>query len=131
MSGLVVGPYRKPAILVVDDTEGEREVARRTLERSGYQLWDAADGIQALGYVADGLVDAVVTDIRMPGMDGWEPASHLKGTNPHLPILFMTGYDAHLGRGLPGPVLSKPFGPSQLLAAVSQLLTTSARPSSA
>jgi CheY-like chemotaxis protein len=124
MGDPVAGRHRVPAVLVVEDEECVRAVMRRTLERAGYQVWDSADGVQALGFLTQGVVDAVVTDIRMPGMDGWELAAHLKTMTPPLPILFMSGYDAHLGTGnLPGPVLAKPFRPEQLLDAMRRLLS--------
>jgi CheY-like chemotaxis protein len=68
-------------------------------------------------------VDLVVTDIRMPVMDGWELAAHLRSMTPSPPILFISGYDAHVGpQNLPGPVLAKPFRPDQLAASVRRLL---------
>jgi CheY-like chemotaxis protein len=65
----------------------------------------------------------VVTDLRMPLMDGWEFAFHLKSLHPSTLILFVSGYDAHLGsRTLPGPLLGKPFGPDELVRSVRRLL---------
>jgi len=114
---------RAPAVLVVDDNDAVRTVIRRALEGVGYQVWEAADGVQAIGFLAQGVVDAVVTDIRMPGMDGWELASHVKAMTPGLPILFMSAYDAHLGsNNLPGPVLAKPFRVDELVETVRRLL---------
>ena len=114
---------RAPAVLVVDDDEGVRAVTRRALEGAGYQVWEAPDGVQAIGFFAQGVVDAVVTDIRMPGMDGWELAAHVKAMTPGLPILFISAYDAHLGSSnLPGPVLAKPFRVEELVASVRTLL---------
>jgi CheY-like chemotaxis protein len=113
---------RKPGVLVVDDEEGVR-LMRRILEPAGYQVWEAADGLQAVGFLTLGGVDAVVTDIRMPGIDGWELAAHVAKMRPPLPILFLSGYDADIGnRTLPGPVLAKPFTPEALLASVRNLL---------
>ena len=112
-----------PAVLVVEDEALVRSILRRTLETAGYQVWDAANGAQALGFLTQGVVDVIVTDIRMPAMDGWELAAHLRTMTPRLPILFMSGYDVHLGTSnLPGPVLPKPFRPEQLLDAVRRLL---------
>jgi CheY-like chemotaxis protein len=114
---------RIPAVLVVDDEETVRALTRRILEGAGYQVWEAADGLQALGFLTQGVVDAVVTDIRMPAMDGWELAAHVATMNPRPPILFVSGYDAHIGtRSLPAPVLAKPFTPEALLANVRDLL---------
>lgn len=109
--------------MVVDDNEDIRRFVRRVLEAAGYQVWEAGDGVEALAWLTRGVVDVVVTDIRMPTMDGWELATHLKSMSPCPPILFISGYDAHLGSGnLPGPVLAKPFRADQLVTSVRQLL---------
>jgi CheY-like chemotaxis protein len=123
MSDPMAGRHGVPAVLVVDDDDGVRAVTQRTLERAGYHVLLAADGAQALGFLSQGVFDAVVTDIRMPGMDGWELAAHVKAIIPRVPILFISAYDAHLGaNNLPGPVLAKPFRPEQLVDSVRRLL---------
>jgi CheY-like chemotaxis protein len=114
---------RLRSILVVDDDDGVRNVARRTLEAAGYHVWEAADGLQALSYILRGVVDVVVTDIRMPNMDGWQLLTHLRSMNPRLPTLLMSGYDVHLGTtSMSEMVLAKPFRPEQLTSLVRQLL---------
>jgi two-component system cell cycle sensor histidine kinase/response regulator CckA len=118
-----MGQHRVPAVLVVDDSEAIREVTRRALEAEGYQVWEAGNGIEAVAWLTRGVVDVVVTDIRMPEMDGWQLAAYLKSLSPAPPVLFISGYDAHLGsRNLPGPVLAKPFRAEQLVTSVRQLL---------
>lgn len=65
----------------------------------------------------------MISDIRMPEMDGWQLAAHLKATNPHIPVLFVSGYSVHLGSfTLPGPALGKPFKPAELVERVRSLL---------
>jgi two-component system cell cycle sensor histidine kinase/response regulator CckA len=115
---------RTPVILVVDDEEGVRAVTRRMLEAGGYRVVTAAHGAQALKVLAaDGPVDAVVTDLRMPVMGGRELADHLVREWPDLPVLFMSGFDVYVGEvRLPGPVLAKPFDCDALTAALSQVL---------
>ena len=93
MSSPSMGRHRVPAVLVVDDNETVRQLARRALEGEGYQVWEAGDGLQALGWLTRGVVDLVVTDIRMPAMDGWELAAHLTSMTHPPDILFMSGYD--------------------------------------
>jgi two-component system cell cycle sensor histidine kinase/response regulator CckA len=113
-----------PTILVVDDMEAVRQLARRVLEAGGYRVHEAADGVEALACLArDGKVDLVLTDLRMPNMDGWELATHLAGRSPRVPVLFMSGYDEHLGsQSLLGPVLPKPFTSDQLYERIRGLL---------
>jgi CheY-like chemotaxis protein len=113
-----------PTILVVDDMDAVRHLARRILEAGGYRVYEAADGVEALACLArDGKVDLVVTDVRMPNMDGWELASHLAGQSPRVPVLFMSGYDEHLGsQSLLGPILPKPFTAEQLYERIRGLL---------
>ena len=111
-------------VLVVDDEQAMRALTRRMLEGEGYQVHEAADGMQALAALAGGWpVDVIVTDIRMPRMDGRELAGRLVAQSSRIPIVFMSGYDVYLGPlDLPGPVLAKPFRSEQLTALVSQLL---------
>jgi CheY-like chemotaxis protein len=122
-------PARGMTVLVVDDELAMRALTRRMLEGEGYQVREAADGMGALEALAEGLpVDVIVTDIRMPRMDGRELASRLVARSPRIPIVFMSGYDVYLGPlDLPGPVLAKPFRSEQLTALVSQLLAGQVR----
>jgi CheY-like chemotaxis protein len=125
MSDPPIVPERAaPSILVVDDTDEVRLVARRILEGAGYQVREAADGVQALSILSESTsLSAVVADIRMPKMDGWELAAQLAKRSPRVPILFMSGYDVHLASAtLPGPLLPKPFRAETLLERLKQLL---------
>jgi CheY-like chemotaxis protein len=112
------------SVLVVDDTSEVRSLMRRILEGAGYQVREAADGVQALSILGESTsVSAVVADIRMPKMDGWELAAQLAKRSPRVPILFMSGYDVHLASAtLPGPLLPKPFRAETLLERLNQLL---------
>jgi CheY-like chemotaxis protein len=126
MTAPVSGRHHVPSVLVVDDDEVVRLIARRSLEAAGYHVWEASDGTQALGYLLQGVVDVVVTDIRMPKMDGWELLTHLRSMSPRIPTLLMSGYDIHLGTSeISELVLAKPFRPEQLTNLVRQLLAGS------
>jgi CheY-like chemotaxis protein len=123
MTAALSGRHRVPSVLVVDDDEVVRLIARRSLEAAGYHVWEASDGTQALGYLLQGVVDVVVTDIRMPKMDGWELLTHLRSMSPRVPTLLMSGYDVQLGTSkISEMVLAKPFRPEQLTNLVGQLL---------
>jgi two-component system response regulator YesN len=92
-------------------------------------VYEAAHGLEALAALAQGWpVDVIVTDLRMPYMDGRELASRVITQSPRIPIGFMSGYDVYLGPiDLPGPVLAKPFRSEELTALVSQLLARHAQ----
>jgi two-component system, cell cycle sensor histidine kinase and response regulator CckA len=111
-------------ILVVDDDALVRKMTSRILTAVGYRTCEAGNGWEALGLVAQqGPMDAVVTDVRMPRMNGYDLAAHLHSEFPQLPILFMSGSDVQVEfLVLPGPVLRKPFQPEQLMACLKQSL---------
>jgi CheY-like chemotaxis protein len=121
-----VDQHRAPTVLVVDDEDLVREMCRRTLHAAGYTVMEASDGARALGLLMQGGVDAVVTDIRMPGMNGWELAGRITLMSPRPAVLFITGYQTHVdSTSFKGSLLEKPFRPEQLVSSVSQLLGVS------
>jgi len=128
----LVTPASLPAagtILLVEDEESVRRLARRVLESAGYRVLEATQGQEALA-IADqwlGAVDLVVTDIVMPGMSGQELSLRLRERQPALRILYVSGYtdDAILQHGtlLPDTAfLHKPFSPGLLTAKVREML---------
>jgi two-component system cell cycle sensor histidine kinase/response regulator CckA len=111
-------------VLVVEDDAAVRTMTGRMLINAGYRVHTAADGREALALLAQsGQVDVIVTDVRMPYVNGYDLAAQLSGDYPHVPIVFMSGFDIHLGSlALPGPVLPKPFRADQLTDCVERLL---------
>lgn len=114
-------------ILVVDDDRAVRESLRRSLQFNGYQVDLAADGQQALDWLADQRPDAMVLDVMMPRVDGLEVARRLRSTGDDLPILVLTARDAVSDRvaGLDAGAddyLPKPFALEELLARLRALL---------
>jgi CheY-like chemotaxis protein len=109
-------------ILLVDDEDGVRILMREILESAGYQVCEAEEGFQALGLLLQGQpIDLVVTDIRMPRMDGCELAAHMAALAIKVPVVFVSGYVNEVeSKALPWPVLLKPFLPEQLVASVVQ-----------
>ncbi|MBI4576640.1 MAG: response regulator [Planctomycetes bacterium] len=83
-------------LLIVDDEPGLREVLRQVIaEREGaerYRLLEAAGGEEALGLCERERVDVVLTDIKMPGMDGFTLLKELKRHHPGIGVIVMTGY---------------------------------------
>ena len=116
-------------ILLVEDEEAVRKLARRVLEGSGYKVLEARDGKAALNAVAahPGPLDLVLTDVVMPGMSGQELSARLVAQQPGLNVLYVSGYtdDAILqhGRLLPNTAfLQKPFSPATLVSKVQEVL---------
>lgn len=84
-------------LLVVDDEEGIREVLRITLTDAGYEVLTAENGFAGLGMVKTHKPDIVLTDIRMPGMDGMALLKSVKQLFPEIEVIMITGYgDANL-----------------------------------
>ncbi len=120
----------RETVLVVEDEELVRLLTRRTLERSGYRVFDAPNADAALALVRDHGVqpDLLVTDIVMPGMDGRALASVLSQQLPGLAVVLMSGYfDQRDGgasiAGEPWAFLPKPFTLADLRTAVRDALT--------
>nr|WP_296071666.1 response regulator [uncultured Actinoplanes sp.] len=119
-------------ILVVEDEDGVRDIVVRILTKAGYSVQAASDPAEALK-LGDLPVDALLTDVIMPGMSGTQLAAEMRRTRPDLPVLFMSGYTsgpAPGGQELPAdaPLLHKPFQTDHLLAALHQLLERRACP---
>jgi len=129
------GPARRDArtgsgtVLVVEDDEAVRRFILKVLREHGYRALEAADGAEALGlcdsYPAP--IDAILTDVVMPGMTGGELARAAAHRRPAAKILFMSGHpeDVSARQELAverAPLLAKPFVPEQLLRAVDELL---------
>jgi CheY-like chemotaxis protein len=125
----VASPIGDETILLVEDDEHVRELARRVLENHGYTLLEAQDGHEALhlasGY--SGPIHLLLTDVVMPGMSGEDLARELTHERTDLKILFMSGYTeemiVHHGELAPGAeFLQKPFSPSDLVRRVRDML---------
>jgi CheY-like chemotaxis protein len=111
-------------ILIVDDEKPIRELVRSILSRAGHEVAVAEDAGQALRLLEEGAPDLMLTDIVMPGMSGLALAAQAHHRRPGLRVMFMSGFASQYEEELSGSVcLSKPFTPSQLLAAVEDVLT--------
>jgi two-component system NtrC family response regulator/two-component system response regulator HydG len=83
----------EPVIYLVDDDEGSRDAMRRALERVGYDVRPFVSGEVALAALEeDDRVDVVVSDVRMPGMDGYELMRRVRALMPKIPFLMVTAY---------------------------------------
>jgi len=79
-------------ILIVDDEEGMRRLLGRILTKEGYDTTTAANGAEALRLVASERFDLVVTDIKMPEMDGLQLLQEIREFEPSLPVIVITAY---------------------------------------
>jgi len=79
-------------ILVVDDEEMIRNLCSHILEAEGYAVTAVSHGAAALEELAKGAADLMVTDIRMPGMDGLELFERVKKANPDIVTVVITGH---------------------------------------
>jgi two-component system cell cycle sensor histidine kinase/response regulator CckA len=126
-------PKLGPTVLIVEDEDALRATIRRLLLAEGYTVLEAENGAGALkllsGEGANG-VALVLTDLRMPVMDGRQLAAALARVRPSLPIVFMSGFTAQLmDMRLVSPhfvFLAKPFKTTDLLATIRRHLEPSA-----
>jgi chemosensory pili system protein ChpA (sensor histidine kinase/response regulator) len=121
----------QPLVMVVDDSITMRKVTSRVLERHGYEVLTAKDGLDAVEKLIDRLPDLMLLDIEMPRMDGYELATHMKN-DPRLagvPIIMITSRtgEKHRQRAFEIGVeryLGKPYNEAELLRNVQEMLET-------
>jgi two-component system cell cycle sensor histidine kinase/response regulator CckA len=115
-------------VLLVEDEVDVRQFAVRALKRQGYQVLEAADGLEALEVMGanEGNIDIVVSDVVMPEMDGPTLFKELRQRNPAMKVIFVSGYPNEAFRESMGSddfaFLPKPFSLPQLAAKVKEEL---------
>ena len=117
------------SILAVDDSASMRQMVRYTLEGAGYEVVQAADGVEALDLAKTRGVDLVLTDVNMPRMDGITLVKELRGLDSYkfTPMLVLTteaGPETKQRGKQAGATgwIVKPFNPDQLLATIARVL---------
>jgi CheY-like chemotaxis protein len=122
---LVSAPPQIPLVLVVDDSITVRRVTQRLLQREGFRVVMAADGLQALERLQDELPAVVLSDIEMPRMDGFDLARNIRGDArlAKLPIVMITSRIAqkHRDHALALGVnhyLGKPYSETELIGLI-------------
>ena len=120
---------RDYVVMVVDDSLTVRKVTQRLLEREGYQVMLAKDGVDALEHLQETVPDLMLVDIEMPRMDGFDLTRNIRGNDSTagVPIIMITSRtaDKHRNYALDLGVnayFGKPFQEDMLLAAISGLL---------
>ena len=113
-------------ILLVEDEESVRRLARAFLENRGYTVLEARDGAHAVEICEkrSGPIHLMVTDVVMPKMSGRELAQRVAPLRPDMRVLFVSGYtgDSLAQLGPRAAFLEKPFGPGDLVSKVRQIL---------
>jgi two-component system, cell cycle sensor histidine kinase and response regulator CckA len=115
-------------ILLIEDDDGVREIARRVLTQAGHKVIEARYGTEALDLAADHpQIDLVLSDVVMPGLSGPEVVLRLRATRPEITPLFMSGYAPESAGPLDGAeLIRKPFTGPALLAAIRRALESDA-----
>lgn len=118
-------------VLVVEDEEEVRALARDVLEMNGYTVLEALDAADAgrLAETHPGPIHLLITDVVMPGVSGPELARRLRAHRPDLRVLCMSGYPESADRRIEGEAgwnvwLQKPFTPAGLIEKVQACLTS-------
>ena len=130
-AGMFSGRKSEGLVLVVDDEPDVRKVVRMTLEKSGYDVLEAEDGEKAIEEVKKDensmLLNLIITDIRMPNMNGIDVINYYRKEWPSVPLIVLTGFpDMDMATTLlkHGIIdyLVKPVEAEKLRAAVSQAM---------
>ena len=108
-------------ILIVEDDPIQRRQIARALISSGYPVELAANGEEAVEILSDEPVAIVLTDRRMPGMDGVELLELIRAKYPKMLVALITAYPGETENFSPDALLSKPFGHQELLELVQRL----------
>ncbi len=120
-------PGDRPRILVVDDEQAVRDLLAKTLTMADYDVDSAPDGASAIDRLRAVEYDLLITDLKMPGMDGLSVIREARRTAPDLPVIIITGYSTEasaieaINLGVAG-YLTKPFRLPRILAAAARAL---------
>ncbi|MCK5145307.1 DUF3662 domain-containing protein [bacterium] len=116
-----------PLILIVDDEPVLCAVLQRMLTKLKYQVVTAGNGFEALKILKKMTIDLVITDLRMPRMDGWELIQRIKKDEPDIPVVLISGYHSIYSRdmtetSMASGFISKPFSFLEIKSLLEQLL---------
>jgi CheY-like chemotaxis protein len=122
------GNTRLITVLVADDNDVAQRLCRRVLEKAGYKVLIAVDGLQAVEVAMSQRPDMILMDVAMPGIDGIEAMKRIKEAIPNQPIVIASAHsmasdrERFLAAGA-DDILSKPFRLADLVAVVARLTT--------
>ena len=130
-AGMFSGHETKGRVLIVDDEPDVRKVVKMTLTKAGYDVIEAEDGEKAIAAIKEGenplLLDVIISDIRMPKINGVEALNYFQQQWPTVPLVVLTGFpDMDMATGFlkKGIVdyLVKPVEKERLIQAVSKAI---------
>ena len=112
------------SVLIVDDDVNLARLLRTLLRSEGYRVLTASDGEEALNLLSKEPVNVIVSDLRMPRMDGRSFYRELRSRGIHSPVLIASAYSARAAQRELGAdaAIEKPFEPDHLLAIVQTLV---------
>jgi CheY-like chemotaxis protein len=118
---------RARRILLIDDDAGVRETLAALLQTMGHTAIEAESGAVGLRRLSEEPVDLVITDLGMPGMNGYEVARAVKAQHPEVGVILITGWGEHTTddptiSGLVDRVIGKPLSLQTLLTAIEPLV---------
>jgi len=118
-------------VIVAEDSSALRSVITETLEDLGYRVLSAVDGDEFLKLFDEHKdeVELVMLDLVMPNIGGWKAAEQVRSLKPHLPIIFMSGYDREDAFGSQSEMensqlLTKPFPIDKMVVSIRKLLVS-------
>jgi len=118
-----------PRILVIEDTEDNRQIIRDLLTSAGYEMIEALDGAEGVAMAAAHKPDLILMDMQLPVLDGYEATRRIKADPAlaHIPVIAVTSYalsgdEAKTQAAGCNAYVAKPFSPRQLLAKVREFL---------
>jgi two-component system cell cycle response regulator DivK len=127
----VIPLSERPLVLLVEDDRAGRILLARWLQDAGFRIEQAHNGLQALERAFDLLPDAILTDLNIPGIDGYELTRRLKHDprTAAIPVLAVTGYapftqdPSRAERAGCDAALAKPCDPAELTRTLKTLIT--------
>lgn len=126
---LISGQIKKRCrrILVIDDEQNIQDILKWTLSCMGYEVVSAGSGHEGLNLFRKNSIELVLTDLNMPGMDGWTLASRIKKKSPNTPVVLITGSEIGALDEKPkgscvDSIIYKPFGLEELQKTVQAMV---------
>lgn len=126
LDAAATGEKASITVLVADDNDVAQRLCRRVLEKAGYNVLIAADGLQAVEIALSNRPNMILMDVAMPGIDGIEAMRRIKAEIPGQPIVIASAHsmasdrERFLAAGA-DDILSKPFRLADLVAIVAKL----------